>query len=59
MKNSERFKFAQVAVIEHQLMATDKKLEVLRLLMKEEDMELFMEKEKERKAQVVDTDGEL
>lgn len=57
MKKSESFKFAQVAVIEHQLMPTHTKLEVLRLLMKEEDMALFMEKGKEKETR--EANGEL
>lgn len=47
MKKSEMYKYAQCAVVDVPNLTTLTKLEILRELMKEEDMELLMENKKE------------
>ena len=59
MKKSECFRLAQEAVIEHPVIATHLKIEILRVLIQEEDMFKYCEQEKERKAQTVDSNGKL
>ena len=53
MKKSEIYKVAQVAVLRDQSLSAITRLEVLRVLTKEEDLALFVEKEKEKKEQAV------
>lgn len=49
MKKSEIYKLAQQAVIVVPFLRTEEQLEILRVLMKNEDMALFLEKEEEKK----------
>ena len=49
MKKSEIYKYAQCAVLECPELHTTTKLDILRELMKDEDMELYTEKQEEKK----------
>lgn len=46
MKKSEIYRKAQYAVVDNFPMKAEEKMEILRLLIKEEDLALFCEKEK-------------
>lgn len=51
MKKSEIYRLAQIAVQEHNCMNTRHKLEILRELMRQEDLALFCEQQEEEKAE--------
>jgi hypothetical protein len=51
MKKSEAYNLAQVAVIKSQCISPENKIEILRVLMDAEDLELFCEKQKEKAAE--------
>lgn len=50
MKKSECLRIAQEAVIKNQSISTEDKVEILRVLIQEEDMAIFVEKGKEKEA---------
>ena len=56
MKKSECFKLAQESVIRNISISAETKVEILRVLIREEDMALFVEKSEEKKEQ---KNGEL
>lgn len=51
MKKSEIYRLAQIAVQEHNCLYTRYKLEIIRELMKQEDLALFCEKQEEEKVE--------
>ena len=51
MKKSEIYRLAQVAVQEHNGLNTRYKLEILRELMRQEDLALFCEQQEEEKVE--------
>lgn len=55
MKKSEMYKYAQCAVVDVPNLTTLTKLEILRVLMEQEDLALFVE-DQEKKKKAVDTE---
>ena len=53
MKKSECFSLAQESVIKNMSLSTEDKLEIIRVLIKEEDLARYVEKEKEKKEMAV------
>lgn len=51
MKNSELYHLAQVAVINSPSIAPESKIKIVRLLLEDEDLELYQEKQKEKQEQ--------
>lgn len=48
MKKSEMYKLAQVAVIEHPMLSSKQKIEILKELLDKESVALFVEKQEEK-----------
>ena len=54
MKKSECIKKAQIAVATNLFLTGEEKIEILRVLMKEEEFALFIEREEEKKGEKID-----
>lgn len=56
MKKSEMYRLAQCGIVNSIMLSAEKKLEILRVLMEDEDLALYCEEQEAKQAQAVNAD---
>lgn len=56
MKKSEMYRLAQCCIVNSLSLSAEKKLEILRVLMEDEDLALYCEEQETKQAEVVNAD---